>query len=224
MFVKQEGPFIGSVYKKAVYRRYTDDTFTKQVPSDAHSGILGPTIQADVGDQIRVVFKNMASREYSMHPHGLALDNSTLDGTYARKVQPGDKVTYTWNVPDESGPTDGDADCVLYAYYSDADRVRDTHSGLIGPLVVCKRGVLAIAGERTDVDREFVLLFNVFDENQSWYLDENIQQYSPDPNAVDKEDGEFEESNLMHGMFSSLGFRKTCMAMVSLPYPGDPCI
>lgn len=44
----------------------------------------------------------------------------------------------------------------------------------------------------------------IFDENESWYLDENIKTYSPNPHRVDKEDEEFLESNKMHGMFPNL--------------------
>lgn len=51
---------------------------------------------------------------------------------------------------------------------------------------------------------QFALLFMVFDENESWYLDENIKTYSPNPHLVDKEDEEFLESNKMHGMFPNL--------------------
>lgn len=44
----------------------------------------------------------------------------------------------------------------------------------------------------------------VFDENESWYLDENIETYSVNPHLVDKENEEFLESNKMHGMFPNL--------------------
>lgn len=47
---------------------------------------------------------------------------------------------------------------------------------------------------------EFSLLFLVFDENESWYLDDNIKTYSEHPEKVDKDDEEFIESNKMHGM------------------------
>lgn len=36
-----------------------------------HLGILGPIIRAEEGDEIKVVLKNMASRSYSIHPHGV---------------------------------------------------------------------------------------------------------------------------------------------------------
>lgn len=47
---------------------------------------------------------------------------------------------------------------------------------------------------------EFSLLFLVFDENESWYLDDNIKTYSDHPEKVDKANEEFMESNKMHGM------------------------
>ena len=69
------GPhYIGRRNKKAVYREYTDSTFTKQKQrskDEEYLGILGPLIKAEVGDIIEVVFKNLASRQYSIHPHGL---------------------------------------------------------------------------------------------------------------------------------------------------------
>src|ERR1700736_1033732 len=66
--------FVGYSYKKAIYREYTDATFTKLKPRPdrwQHLGILGPLIRAEVGDTIKVVFKNNAHQPYSMHPHGL---------------------------------------------------------------------------------------------------------------------------------------------------------
>ena len=63
-------------YLKAIYREYTDATFKtlKPRPSEwEHLGILGPLIRAEVGDTVKVVFKNNARMPYcSMHPHGLA--------------------------------------------------------------------------------------------------------------------------------------------------------
>lgn len=69
------GPlFIGAKNKKAIYREYTDATFTKQKQrskDEEHLGISGPLVKAEVGDTIEIVFKNLASREYSIHPHGI---------------------------------------------------------------------------------------------------------------------------------------------------------
>ncbi|MGH9452531.1 MAG: multicopper oxidase domain-containing protein, partial [Terriglobia bacterium] len=64
----ESGPHaIGKVYRKAVYREYTDDTFTRlkpRLPEDAYMGLLGPALRAEVGDTIRVVFKNNSSMPY----------------------------------------------------------------------------------------------------------------------------------------------------------------
>ena len=52
---------IGKVYQKAVYREYTDSTFTtlkKRTPEWEHLGLLGPALRAEVGDTIQIFFKN----------------------------------------------------------------------------------------------------------------------------------------------------------------------
>jgi FtsP/CotA-like multicopper oxidase with cupredoxin domain len=36
-------------------------------------GMLGPILRAEVGETIRVVFKNNATHPFSMHPHGVFL-------------------------------------------------------------------------------------------------------------------------------------------------------
>lgn len=62
---------IGNAYHKAAYFQYTDQTFTEQVPKPNYSGILGPVIAGEVGDVILVHFFNNASRNFSIHPHGV---------------------------------------------------------------------------------------------------------------------------------------------------------
>lgn len=62
---------IGGVYKKAMFREYTDATFTHMAPRPAWLGFLGPILRAEVDDTIVVYVKNFASRNYSMHPHGI---------------------------------------------------------------------------------------------------------------------------------------------------------
>lgn len=59
--------------------------------------------------------------------------------------------------------------------------------------------------QRKDVDHNFFLLFSVIDENLSWYLDDNIAAYCSDPTSVDKEDEDFQESNMMHGELGGSG-------------------
>lgn len=78
-------------------------------------------------------------------------------------------------------------------------------SGLVGPLVVCHKGTLNEKRQQKDVDKEFALLFMVFDENESWYLEENIQTYlKKDPEHFDTDDDDFLWSNMMHGKHKEL--------------------
>ncbi|NWU38371.1 HPHL1 protein, partial [Hylia prasina] len=50
------------------------------------------------------------------------------------------------------------------------------------------------------IDREFYLLFSIFDENDSWYLNKNIEAFTGDPSKVDENDADFKESNKMHAV------------------------
>lgn len=60
----------------------------------------------------------------------------------AALVRPGTVYTYEWTVPEGAGPVQGEADCLTYLYYSGVDPVKDTNSGLVGPLLVCRLGSL----------------------------------------------------------------------------------
>ncbi|KAI1893976.1 hypothetical protein AGOR_G00129200 [Albula goreensis] len=201
VFVGKGANLIGSKYKKVVYREYTDATFrTRKIrqPQEQHLEILGPIIRAQTGERILVNFKNKASKPYSIHAHGVETNAAHLS-----PVQPGRMKQYQWDIPKRSGPGPSDPNCITFAYYSTVDFVKDTFSGLIGPLVICREGTLNEDRHRRDVHREFALLFMVFDENESWYLEENIQTYlgrHPDPEHKD----DFEEGNKMHAINGKL--------------------
>uniref|UniRef100_A0A8C7JNY9 ferroxidase n=1 Tax=Oncorhynchus kisutch TaxID=8019 RepID=A0A8C7JNY9_ONCKI len=203
IFVGRGENRIGPRYKKAVYRQYTDDTFRTQTelqPEQLHLGILGPIIRVEVGEEVLITFKNRASRPYSIHAHGVVTTDTHTP------VQPGKTHTQTHR---SSGPGVSDPNCISYAYYSTVDFVKDVFSGLLGPLVVCRQGVLQRGAEegtrkRRDVEREFALLFMVFDENESWYLEDNIRTYlHTDPSNFTVDDN-FIESNKMHGINGKL--------------------
>ncbi|KAG9351427.1 hypothetical protein JZ751_022677, partial [Albula glossodonta] len=202
MFVGKGENRIGSKYKKVVYREYTDITFKtrkQRLPHEEHLQILGPIIRAEVGERILVTFKNNATYPFSMHAHGV----KTLTGQPA-PAQPGGTQQYVWDIPERSGPGVSDPNCISFAYYSSVDFVKDTASGLLGPLVVCRKGTLDQSRQRKDVDREFVLLFLVFDENESWYLRDNIQTYlNKDPNTFAMTN-DFMMSNKMHAINGKL--------------------
>uniref|UniRef100_A0A8C9TB37 ferroxidase n=1 Tax=Scleropages formosus TaxID=113540 RepID=A0A8C9TB37_SCLFO len=192
-----EDKFIGSKYKKVVYREYTDKTFTREkerLPQEEHLEILGPIIHAETGDKVNIVFKNMASRPYSIHAHGVKTETAEIQPT-----PPGETHTYTWYVPKSAGPGPNEEECLVGAYFSTVDVTKDLYSGLIGPLVICERSLLRKIGLKEEI-KEFALLFMVFDENESWYLDENIKNYVSKGSKVQKDDEEFIESNKMHGI------------------------
>ena len=80
VFLKRSNNRIGRQYYKAVYREYTDSSFMqlKSVgPEWEHKGILGPVIRAEVGDTIKVYFKNNARFHFSMNAHGLLYDKDS---------------------------------------------------------------------------------------------------------------------------------------------------
>ncbi|XP_050960288.1 ferroxidase HEPHL1-like [Labeo rohita] len=194
---------IGAKYKKVVFREYTDESFTKRkprIPEEEHLEIMGPIIRAEVGERIQVVFKNKASRPYSIHAHGVKTSKTHQNG-----LQPGDMLTYSWIIPTRSGPGPNDPNCITYAYYSSVSLVEDLMSGLVGPLIVCRKNTLNTNRRRKDIDKEFALLFMVFDENMSHYLDENIKTYlNTDLEKFDKYNEDFMESNKMHGINGKL--------------------
>ncbi|KFV05044.1 Hephaestin, partial [Tauraco erythrolophus] len=200
VFLSNENGLLGSRYKKAVYREYTDGTFQTpkaRMNGDEHLGILGPFLWAEVGDILNIVFKNNATRPYSIHAHGVL----EREAGQPQVANPGDIVTYRWEVPERSGPGPNDSACVPWIYYSMVDPVKDMYSGLIGPLKICRRGTLRSDGMRKDVKREFALLFLVFDENQSWYLEENVKRYRKgNHEEMNLLDDRFVESNKMHAI------------------------
>uniref|UniRef100_A0A8D2JPG2 Ceruloplasmin n=1 Tax=Sciurus vulgaris TaxID=55149 RepID=A0A8D2JPG2_SCIVU len=204
IFLSNKDGLLGSRYKKAVFREYTDGTFRIPRPrsgSEEHLGILGPLIRGEVGDILTVVFKNNASRPYSMHAHGV-LESGT---GWPRAAEPGEVLTYQWNIPERSGPGPNDSACVSWIYYSAVEPIKDMYSGLVGPLAICRKGTLEPHGGRNDMDREFALLFLIFDENQSWYLEENVATYGPQERGhINLQDETFLESNKMHAINGKL--------------------
>lgn len=197
LFVEQGTNRIGKVYRKAIYREYTDETFStlkSRAPEWEHAGILGPIIRAEVGDSIRVVFKNNISHPCSLHSHGVFYKKDSEgamydDGTSGEDkadddVDPGKIHVYNWQVPERAGPGPSDPNSIVWLYHSHGNNA--VESGLIGAIIITGRGQSQPDGRPKGVDREFVSLFMLFDENTSWYLDHNIKTYVSDPKSVNK--------------------------------------
>lgn len=198
-----------SEYKKVVFRAYRDKDFLHPVPRGElgeHLGIMGPFIRAEINDLLTVVFKNKASRPYSFHLHGVydrsqgagSAQASTFQappGVPGDPVAPGEAKTYNWRISKTQGPTEKELSCKTGAYYSTVDKDRDLHSGLVGPLVICKPGTLQTRQNTQRDIQEFALLFHTFDETKSWYLEQNLREYCVPPCRVDQTDPWYHLSN-----------------------------
>lgn len=193
---------IGRVNKKAVYREYTDASFTNlkpRSPEDAYLGILGPILHGEVGDTFKIVFKNNATHPFSMHPHGVLYEKDSEGADYNDNtsgkdqedgcVAPGATHTYTWRIPERAGPGPQDPSSVFWLYHSHCDELRDVSSGLFGGFVVTRRGAATPDGRPKSVDHEFVTIYIAINENESWYLDENIRDHCTDAKGVRRGEG-----------------------------------
>ena len=227
---------IGSIYRKALYREFTDDTFTEMKEYDEdwkHLGVMGPPIRGVVGDRIKIIFLNNCTQNFSMHPHGVKYAKSSEGSLYetdsatwnkpasegGQFVLPYNTWVYIWDV---RGTEFNDLESFEFSskfffYHSHINEPIDTNSGLVGPIIITKKGYETSDDDPTpnDIDREFVTLFNVFDENSSWYIRFNLLRHL-NPNSTwfkkyndtfhnyitdfDYNDDEFHESNLMHSM------------------------
>lgn len=49
-------------------------------------------------------------------------------------------------MPESVSPAAGDPPCLTYLYFSAVEPIKDTSSGLVGPLLVCKKGALNADG------------------------------------------------------------------------------
>lgn len=110
------------------------------------------------------------------------------------------------------GPLDGSS--ILWHYQSTIDTPSGIYAGLIGPIIITAKGMArgdSITADSApplmpkDVDREFVTVFGVFNENKSPFLRQNLIQFANVSRGVaenvtqDQQDND-EESNLKHGI------------------------
>lgn len=142
-----------------VLRGYADPQFQRPLPRPPWMGILGPIIEARVGDRILVHFRNGDvgyGRPHSLHVHGLRyrfphdggwMPHTTTPSPGAA-VPPGGEYTYEW----EAGP-----DSVGTWFYHDhsVDAMDNVKRGMLG-------GVIVRGAEEQPADREYVLLFSSF--------------------------------------------------------------
>ncbi len=156
-------------YNKYRYFAYTDASYSTKIKQPEWMGILGPQLTGEVGDTLKVHFKNMADRPLSMHPHGLRY-NEDNDGADLRGaggiVEPGRSYTYIWQLDDKAGPGPNDASSIVWVYHSHVNAVEEVYAGLIGTIVVTAKGMAKSPQDPSpkDIDHSFTTMFMVFDE------------------------------------------------------------
>lgn len=217
------------VYRKAIFREYTDATFKTlkpRPPEWEHLGILGPLLRAEVSDTIEVHFHNNTKLTCSMHPHGLMYGKESEGAFYndgtgpdAKKddlVRPGGDYVYHWNVPERAGPAHDEESSILWMYHGHFVESKDMNTGLMGPIIITKLGGSKPDGSPKDVDKEFVAAFAVFDETDSWFFEGGAgKTRSSLPMRVT--DPVFREQNLL---YSINGFIEGNMPLMTMK-PGQ---
>eukprot|EP00198_Chlamydomonas_reinhardtii_P003700 XP_001693036.1 multicopper oxidase [Chlamydomonas reinhardtii] len=196
-------PRLGPQLVKTLYVEYTDANFTAakpRLPGDAYQGFMGPLLRANVGDTIKVVFRNRARVPTSIHAHGVRYSKANEGTLYEDGsdpatdkaddvVAPGQTYTYTWHVRELSGPGPRDPSSLLWIYHGHVDEAAETNAGLMGGIIITRRGMARSASDLTpvDVDREVVLLMTVTDETASSNFKVQLglsQQGRVDPTAA----------------------------------------
>jgi FtsP/CotA-like multicopper oxidase with cupredoxin domain len=175
---------LGFVYHKLEYRGYTDSTFAHLLSpagTDRYSGIIGPVLRAEVGDTITVVFKNNTHVPVDIAPSG------GLVGPLAQLIAPGAVHTYHWSVPEAAGPGPTDESSVLWTYDSNGRAFHGAMmAGLMGPIVVTRRGAANADGSPKDVDREVFTGFFETDESTSALFSQNLSDPRTNPRKVSR--------------------------------------
>jgi hephaestin len=230
LFMKKvDGQTIGSVYTKAVYRRFVNKNFIQRFPVPIEHGILGPVIAAEVGDIIEIYFKNTLNFEVNLKfDAGFIPMPGSADVNAG--VPTGKTVKYILGVPESAGPGPSDLNTVTYGYTSSVDLVYHPYSGLIGLALVGAPGAFAgldaaaMPAEPVPagVDKMLPLLLAVMNEGETVYIDKNAAAAGIDltGDGIASSDGtrrllsaaaegeaaaaatppDFEESNLKHAI------------------------
>lgn len=69
-------------------------------------------------------------------------DMTAKEETLDDAVAPGKMHNYMWTLSPSHAPGKDDTNCLTRVYHSHVNAPKDTASGLIGPLIICKKGLL----------------------------------------------------------------------------------
>lgn len=162
-------------FNKTRYIEYTRD-FERKKPQPEWLGVLGPIIRAEEGDTVIVHFRNNSRQgSFGVHPHGFRYTkdnegahytgvNSGQEPGAGADVPPGGRFKYTWIADADSAPARGDSSSKVWWYHSHLDESEGINRGLLGPIIITRKGWAKPDGSPKDVDKEFVTAFIIFDE------------------------------------------------------------
>ncbi|RCH77731.1 hephaestin-like 1, partial [Rhizopus stolonifer] len=193
---------LGTRYYKALYHEYEDESYTKKKKRPYWQGNMGPILRVEVGDVIQVFFWNKASRNFTIHPHGIfyefEMEGAIFKGSFDDSiVKPNHNYTYTWNVLPRAGPGPKDGNSIVWGYHSHVTEA-DLYAGLYGAIVVYRPGTLS--------NKDIVTSIFVTDENQSPYLHQTKSTLYPDFDSTKYNDKQLYQANQFHtinGLVSS---------------------
>ena len=170
-FIQTTKTQIGKKYFKAVWREFTDSSFTQMKPHSTNNlGIVGPTLYSIEGENIKVIVKNML-KKFSISFHvrgGWEYDKTSegapyFDNTYNQQfvgdiIEPGRSYTYFYRVRkilDDNISSRG------FLYHSYTSGVSDIYTGLVGNIVITKSGfeISKTNPKPRDVESEMGLFF-----------------------------------------------------------------
>jgi len=190
--ITQTGPGrIGSKYLKCLFREYTDESF-KSVKNrsreEEYLGFLGPIIQAEVGDTIKVLFRNKCRFNASIHPHGVLYRKDSEGSLYNDETNSGEKIDdnipldgqhlYVWYVNERAGPGPSDGTSIVWPYQSDVDHGITSDTGAMGFISITAKGFRSTSYLPIDVDQQVFHLFSVTNEKESPYYEYNMKNFA----------------------------------------------
>ncbi|KAI9288443.1 Cupredoxin [Umbelopsis sp. AD052] len=182
LWTQQSTTTLGTRYRKAVYREYNDSSLDHALDIPEWQGMMGPIFRAEVGDTFEIHVTNRASKNYSIHPHGLKyefeMEGAVYQNAMSNSIAPNDSFIYRWDIPPRSGPGPQDGNSVVWGYHSHVAE-NDVFDGLFGAIIIYKPGRLNANGKTKAVDKEFVTTLIVMDENRSSLFKQTLQEASP---------------------------------------------
>lgn len=79
----------------------------------------------------------------------LYFDNTSQFEKEDDVIYPDHEHTYHWEITAEVSPKAADPSCITYTYFSHIDIVKDYNTGLIGTLLICKKGMFFLVLHHT---------------------------------------------------------------------------